>query len=169
MTRKIDNLIREILLLYVKYGSEAFEEAMETLRRGAVSDVIANGMRELSRVAQELSQVAIVTEADQTFRPKRDRGAKRPSSKETAQSYITKLLKSKKENAASVGSFIQEIAQRTVLSSPSLLRNYIEMIGIPPLNARADRYSIARRIGEYLLARIMQRRLADVAQITDLA
>ena len=169
MTRKIDNLIREILLLYVKYGSEAFEEAMETLRRGAVSDVIANGVRELSRVAQEPSQVAIVTEADQTFRPKRDRGAKRPSSKETAQSYITKLLKSKKENAASVGSFIQEIAQRTVLSSPSLLRNYIEMIGIPPLNARADRYSIARRIGEYLLARIMQRRLADVAQITDLA
>lgn len=143
MTRTTNNLIREILLLYVKYGSDAFEEASETLRQGRVSEVIVSGMRELSHAMQEQNQL--------TAGLREDRIAKRSSSKEVVHNYISTLLSLKEDNANSVGKFIQEIVQRTVLSSPSLLRNYIEINGIPSLNARADRYSIARRIGEYLM------------------
>jgi hypothetical protein len=87
----------------------------------------------------------------QTSEPKRGRSAKKPSPKDATQRYITGLLSSENEHAASVAKFVEEVAQRAVLRTPSSLRDYVELLGLRPL-AKPDRYAHARRIGAYLLA-----------------
>lgn len=158
MTRDTENLVRDLLSLYVKYGPSAFAEATAALSQGAVSLEIADVARELSRRTKDLP---VHPEKVVRVEPNEIRSARKLTSRETTLKYIASLVNSNTPRDASVASFLQAIADRVVLDSPSLLKNYVDLLRLAPMSAHPDRYTMIRRIGEHLLGLLTDEEVRD--------
>lgn len=143
MTGDRDALIRELLLLYAKYGAEIFDDATKSLKQGALSRILADSTKEISQAARG-------AEAKWKPDPKTGRSARKQSTKQATQQYIAGLLSSEQEAEVMVARFTQAIVQRAVLKTPSSLKEYAEALGLTSA-VPAERNEIARRIGVHLL------------------
>lgn len=148
MTENSDALLRELLKLYGKYGSTAFEESIERLRKGVVSTILADSLREVAIAAQGRAPAVLKGAGSRTRKPA---PKSKTNSRELLHKYIEQLKSSGKADAALISSFVEEIAQGSILDSPVLLRKFVEMIGLFPAGRRSDRNLLARQIGEYLV------------------
>ena len=152
VTKQVDDLTRELLSLYVRYGARVFEDALKELRDGAVTNRIVNISTELSQRARRSSPVKRKGESSSA--------RSKSTPKEIFQRYVAELRKSEDEMDISVANFVTEIASKTILTSPRTLRDYMTMLGINASDLKLDRFVAARRIGVHLL----QRPKDDVAE-----
>lgn len=141
MRSRNSTLIRELLSLYVKYGPGAFEAAARELREGNVTEAIAEAAERLE---------------DATRRPKVGRTEKehsqsvRRSKHELLSEYISYVRRTGHSADIEITDLITKIVDRSILRTPTALREYMASIGVPIGGRNGDRYDEARRILEFL-------------------
>lgn len=144
MTRAVDDLIRELLSLYVRYGADKFEAALNELRRGDV-------VKRINVLSSEIGLVAGGLPRDRPQGSERVRAGKKETPKEALYQYVRSLKETGKDKDVAVASFIDEISLRTALPTLRSLRDYMLMLGIVVSSGKLDRLSAARRIASRLL------------------
>lgn len=144
MTKQVDDLIRELLSLYIRYGARNFEAALSELKSGHITDRIFDVSSELRKVAKMRGTRTKLTAAARETRAN-------ISMRERLESYADRLKTSGDERAAHVAIFALDISGRRALITPRNLRDYMLMLGMPITEKKLDRHDAARKIAEHLM------------------
>jgi len=146
MKSRAQQLVDELLSLYIKYGRDEFIKAIRELRRENIKETIAAAEALATSVP-----IANVTPATAAHKNRDRRSPVKQTSQEMLLRYMSFLEASGDEIKKSVAILLKKIMTRDVLPSTSSLKGCLENIGIPSVD-KLDRYRSAKKIGDYLIS-----------------
>ncbi len=144
MKSRAQQLLDELLSLYIKYGRDDFINVGRELRQGNLVVSIATAVEALAAAAPRARPIGAARKYGNQV------GSIKLSSKETLLQYISILESSGDEKKVSIAVLLKKIMARDVLPSPSALRYYLESAGIP-IGQKLDRYRSAKKIADILM------------------
>jgi hypothetical protein len=146
-----DQLLRDLLSLYSKYGAASFEEAIRSLESGAYTNTLLRTLRatRAARISRNKKPPVVVPITRK----------KRP--KEYLSEFMSNLSKTETTDSVMVASLVTGIVERTILPNASILREYARRLGLP-VDGKMDRPTVARKIGEVILSQSPNTRMANI-------
>jgi hypothetical protein len=151
--RRTDKLLRDLFVLYSKYGRAEFEAAIKALESGSAIQML---LRVAASSAETFARI-VPNEAE-----RRSVTRKRATPKERLDQFIADLLARGDEDSVVVARFVADVAERKALRNAPILREYSRRLGIP-LDGKMDRRVLAMKIGEVLLNEPRERRRVHMA------
>ncbi len=142
MAARTEKLVRELLALYGKYGQAEFDRAIEEIRSGSTTLAFAHSVEQATRSFEDRGIRSVA--------PKRK--APTASARERFEDYQYRLMTAGTRQTPELPNLLQGIVDRTILPNPRALRDFAAMLDIPLTSNKIDRYSLARKIGDALLA-----------------
>ena len=139
-----DELVRELLALYARYGANAFEAAITALKDGQAIQRVIDAARGINDV-----KPAFPTKPTRTASKKK--AALRTSPREALAKFVSNLRETGSRREINVADFVAQISTKGALSSPRALRDFIIMIRLPSPGEKLDRHILAKKIAKRLL------------------
>jgi len=139
MTRRSQQLVRELLNLCTKYSSADFQQAIRQIESGEATHLLVR----LSR------GMASASNRDATQRAKQASPSRKRSPKEQLDAYTRDLREKGDETSLLLAEFLTAISERVVLKNAATLRHYAAHLGLSS-GTKLDRSLIARQIGDKL-------------------
>ena len=144
VTRTVDNLVRDLLLLYIRYGADKFDAALSELRTGHLANRISDLSSEIVTVGGDLAR-------RKSGLSEHKSASKKRTPKESFREYVKELKDAGADKELAVANFIEDISVGTFLPTARSLKYYLSMLGLSVNNVKLDRLKAAREIAAHLL------------------